>query len=67
MRQIFIFTAGDKKARVHLMDSILNPVSFDWMQEALGQEQTGYYRSLMPDQTGFYAWGAVPGPVNQRT
>lgn len=67
MRQIFIFTAGDKKARIHLTDSILNPVSFDWMQEALGQEQTGYYRSLMPDQTGFYAWGAVPGPVNQRT
>jgi len=67
MRQIFIFTAGDKKARVHLTDSILNPVSFDWMQEALGLEQTGYYRSLMPDQTGFYAWGAVPGPVNQRT
>ena len=67
MRQIFIFTAGDKKARVHLDDSILKPVSFEWMQEALGQEQTQYYQSLIPDQQGFHAWGAVPGPVNQRT
>jgi len=67
MRQIFIFTAGDKNARAHLDDSILNAVPFDWMRETLGQEQTDYYRSLLPGEEGFYAWGAVPGPVNRRT
>lgn len=67
MRQIFIFTAGDKKARAHLDESILNPVPFARMQEALGHSQTEYYRSLIPDEEGFHAWGAVPGPVNQRT
>lgn len=67
MRQIFVFTAGDKNARAHLSDSILKPVPFDWMQETLGTEQTAYYQSLTPAYDGFYAWGAVPGPVNKRT
>lgn len=67
MRQIFIFTAGDKNARKHLADSILKPVPFEWMKDALGPEQTHYYQSLLPGQNGFHAWGAVPGPVNKRT
>lgn len=67
MRQIFVFTAGDKNARAHLKDSILKPVPFSWLDEELGQEEAGYYRSLIPEGEGFYAWGAVPGPVNQRT
>lgn len=67
MRQIFIFTAGDKNARAHLQKSILKAVPFDWMQDALGHDQTDYYRSLLPGEEGFYSWGAVPGPVNRRT
>src|SRR5450830_84542 len=67
MRQIFVFTAGDKEARKHLNDSILNPVPFAWMREALGPELTDYYQSVALDKEGFYAWGAVPGPVNKRT
>lgn len=66
MRQIFVFTAGEKNARAHLKDSILKSVPFDLMQEALGQEKTAYYQSLMPGGNGFYAWGAVPGPDNKR-
>ena len=67
MRQIFVFTAGDKNARSHLDDSILTTVPFEWMREALGPEQTDYYRSLMPEQDGFHAWGAVPGERNDLT
>lgn len=67
MRQIFVFTAGDKNARVHLQDSILKSVPFAWMQESIGVEQTDFFKSLYPDGVGFHAWGAVPGPVNKRT
>lgn len=67
MRQIFVFTAGDKHARAHLQDSILNAVPFDRMQGSLDDDQAKYYQSLMPGTQGFYAWGAVPGPVNKRT
>lgn len=67
MRQIFVFTAGDKNARQHLNDSILNPVPFDWLREALDPELASYYQSIIDGNDGFYAWGAVPGPVNTRT
>ncbi|WP_225610227.1 HNH endonuclease [Pseudomonas sp. PDM19] len=66
MRQIFIFTARDKDARAHLRDSILNPAPFDWMSTALTPDQAAYFQSLSPSADGFYAWGAVPGPVNER-
>lgn len=67
MRQIFVFTAGDVNARLHLQDSILKQVPFAWMQESIGAEQTNFFKSLYRDKLGFYAWGAVPGPVNKRT
>lgn len=67
MRQIFVFTAGDKNARVHLKDSILQPVPFEWMQETVGTEQANYFQSLLPGEPGFHAWGAVPGPRNKST
>lgn len=67
MRQIFVFTAGDKDARSHLNDSILNPVPFALLRDALGDEDAEYFESLMPGQQGFYAWGAVPGPRNEPT
>jgi hypothetical protein len=65
MRQIFIFTAAEKNARAHLQDSILNPVPFEWLESELGSMDSAYYRSLMPDGQGFYAWGAVPGSRNR--
>lgn len=67
MRQIFIFTAGDRHAREHLKDSILNAVPIAWLGEELPDDQGAYYQSLIPDSDGFHAWGAVPGPVNKRT
>lgn len=67
MRQIFVFTAGDRNARSHLNDSILNAIPFQWIEESVGTEAATYFRPLTADGTAAYAWGAVPGPVNQRT
>ena len=67
MRQIFVFTAGDKDARKHLKDSITNPVPFSVLTTQLPQGVAQYFQSLMPNQTGFYAWGAVPGERNLPT
>nr|WP_243853084.1 HNH endonuclease signature motif containing protein [Luteibacter anthropi] len=50
-----------------MRDSILKPVSFDLMEECLGHEETFYYQSLSHLKTGFYAWGAVSGPKNDKT
>lgn len=65
MRQIFVFTAGDKQAREHLVDSILNPVPWRFLEEELPPNLASRYltaASESPD--GFYAWGAVPGLKN---
>lgn len=62
MRQIFVFTAGEKNARAHLKDSILNAVPFDWMNEELGREQTDYYRSILHGEVGFRAWELYRDP-----
>jgi hypothetical protein len=67
MRQIFVFTAGDKEARKHLDDSITNPAPFTLLEKELPSQEANYFKSLMPDQSGFFAWGAVPGARNVPT
>src|SRR5215217_783509 len=67
MLRIFVFTAGTPDARQHLADSIQNCIEketvFDSFAEPLHEE----LMRISEDGRGFYAWGAVPGPVNQRT
>lgn len=64
MRHIFIFTAGTPVARDHLKDSITQAVSFSRMEKVLGPERTAQFKALT-NADGFYAWGAVPGPMNK--
>lgn len=64
MRQLFVFTAGDAAARIHLDDSITKPVPSGWLADYLVPDQAQYLKSLLPDGSGFYAWGAVPGIRN---
>lgn len=64
MRQIFVFTAGDKDARKHLKDSITSPASFTLLDDLHLDPGAEYFKALMPGQTGFYAWGAVKGTRN---
>ncbi|MDR0215915.1 MAG: HNH endonuclease [Comamonas sp.] len=67
MRRIFVFTAGRPEAREHLQISIHQPVPFSLMDGQLPTEQTDFIKSLLPGESGFYAWGAVPGDKNKPT
>lgn len=67
MRRIFVFTAGDKAARSHLSDSITKPVSLQWLLETTPTDMADYMAEVIAVDDGFYAWGAVPGPVNEKT
>ena len=64
MQQLFVFTAGNKAARVHLDDSINWPVSSTLLDDYLEPDQAQSLKSLLPNPQSFYAWGAVPGPKN---
>jgi len=64
MKGLFIFTAGDSKAREHLSDSITNRVSSNLLREHLSQQQADTILSTLPEPSGFFAWGAVPGKRN---
>ena len=63
-RQIFVFTAADPAARAHLDDSIRQPIPLDQAQAALTVEFHPLLEKIQADQGGLYAWGAVPGPMN---
>lgn len=67
MRQMFVFTAGQPMARKHLTHSISNSVPVVLLEEMLSSSDALYFKSLIEDQDGFYAWGAVPGPRNEST
>jgi hypothetical protein len=64
MPQIFVFTAENPETRQHLADSIQNPIDdavvFDNFDEYHYEELEG----IRKEESGFYAWGAVPGIRN---
>ena len=64
MTQLFVFTAGMAAARAHIKDSISAPVSFSKLEAALPAPEAAYVKSLLPDDRGFFAWGAIPGEKN---
>ncbi|MEQ8314873.1 MAG: AAA family ATPase [Gammaproteobacteria bacterium] len=61
--QIFVFTAGNSAARSHLDDSIINSVSRELVYEHF-QKSLHSELSVIEQEHGFYAWGAVPGKQN---
>lgn len=64
MRQLYVFTAGEPAARDHLDDTIKRMAPSSWLDDYLDHKEAEYLKSLLPDQSGFYAWGAVPGKRN---
>ena len=68
MSQIFVFTAGNPDAKLHLADSIQKPIDdpqakvFDNFDEAYHAE----LKRIRDEAGGFYAWDAVWGvrPAN---
>ena len=65
MSQIFVFTAGNKDARQHLNDSILNSVNRETVNQAFSEEFHPRLKEVEQKANGFYAWGAIPGPLNK--
>lgn len=63
-RQIFVFTAGDPAARAHLDDSIRQSISLELARTATISEFHPLLEKIHEEQTGLYAWGAVPGKMN---
>lgn len=61
--QIFIFTAANPAAQVHLKDTIENPILLDKALALFPNNTHDQVRSINATY-GLYAWGAVPGPQN---
>ncbi|NUY01691.1 AAA family ATPase [Paraburkholderia youngii] len=64
-QNIFAFTAGDPEARKHLDVSITRPVDITIVRQCVPHEQLAKLEELAATD-GIYAWGAVPGTMNDR-
>jgi hypothetical protein len=64
MKNIFVFCAGDPKARANFRKTILNPISDDCVFSNTPAEKHAELRSWREEAGGFFAWGIR---VNQRT
>ncbi|WP_158899728.1 AAA family ATPase [Burkholderia sp. L27(2015)] len=62
-QNIFVFTAGDPEARKHLDVSITRPIDATTVRENVGPEHLEVLEKISRDE-GLYAWGAVPGKMN---
>lgn len=62
-QNIFIFTAGDSAARVHLADSISKPIDQSRVLEFFDLHDRESISQINLEH-GLYAWGAIPGIQN---
>ena len=62
---IFIFTAGDPSARLHLDESIDTPIPLQTALASVSPDNHALISKVDPEY-GLYAWGAIPGPQNKR-
>lgn len=62
-QNIFVFTAGDPEARKHLDVSITRAVDIATVRQYVPEEQFAKFEELAAGD-GIYAWGAVPGKMN---
>jgi len=63
--QIFVFTAGNSKARQHLEDSIKRQINADTVFENFPEFRREELEEIRKRANGFYAWGAIPGSRNR--
>lgn len=62
-QNIFAFTAGDPEARKHLDVSITRPVDIERVRQNIGPDHLPALEEINKAE-GLYAWGAVPGKMN---
>ncbi len=64
MSRLFIFTAVNKNARKHLNDSIENPIGQSIIKSHLDNIKMDQFKA---EDGNYYAWGAIPGKINNAT
>lgn len=65
-QHLFAFTAGDSAARAHLAVSITHPFSASMLEGRVDVADQQALLRLETEHGGLYAWGAVPGSMNDR-
>src|SRR5947208_5587468 len=65
MPNLFVFTAGNPEAQEHLEQSIKNPVPSEKVLSSFHAEDHARLGEIQAKASGFYAWGATPGPQNE--
>jgi putative restriction endonuclease len=67
MPQIFVFAIGkrDKHAQRNLANSIEISIDEQMVYGSFPSAQRDLLEHIREEGNGFYAWGAVPGPMNQ--
>jgi putative restriction endonuclease len=68
MPQIFVFAIGtrDKHAQRNLANSVENSIDEQLVFGSFPSAQQDVLERIRKEGNGFYAWGAVPGPMNLR-
>ena len=68
MPQIFVFAIGkhDEHAQRNLSNSVENSIDEQLVIGSFPSAQQDVLERIRGEGNGFYAWGAVPGPMNQR-
>lgn len=65
MSNLYVFTAGNRSARDHLKTSITNPIDGAKLERCAPQNKAVVDR-LRSKHGLLHAWGATPGPVNEK-
>jgi MoxR-like ATPase len=65
-QNLFAFTAGDPAARAHLSVSISQPFHSSVLDGKVPSHDLDAIKQLEAELMGLYAWGAVPGSMNDR-
>ncbi|CAN5751786.1 hypothetical protein BH10BAC3_BH10BAC3_11840 [soil metagenome] len=64
MENVFVFTASDKSAQLHLKDTIESSINEALIIKHLSLKDFTDLKKISGGE--YYAWGAVPGPNNER-
>lgn len=63
MQNVFVFTSSNAEAQKHLLDTVENPIDKNKLLKHIDSNDVGLIEEAAGD---FYAWGATPGPNNER-
>jgi len=64
MSKLILQPSGNKDARDHYVDTVLNPVSFSRLESFLSSSELDALREIYPDEKCFI-WGVTPGGNNK--